>query len=320
MNVHTFDPRVAKEHGVVEAVVIKSFQFWIAHNHENGTHRYDGRTWTYNSTRAMRRLFPYLSEKQIYGVLKRLIDRGVLVTGNYNKTGFDRTTWYAFAEEGRWISPPEDIHFPAREDGSAQTGGPIPDQEPVTNTSQEPSPAQARAGAVFIVAADGTVVAPEKPEIPAAPPPVRPPERPESGRNPRNNRNSPPDRDWQRWVDRYEEHVKGRNDGIGHHWTKVQLGPQGLKGIRAHLVKVSVKAPDRSDDDCGFAAWCYVLEHWAQLDEWLRGQFDLCVLLKKITDILNRLKNGAHTNGGAAAPGGGKAGTSAARNQALADY
>lgn len=304
---------------MAEAVLIKNLQFWIEHNYRNDRNFFDGRTWTYNSVRAFLELFPYMSKKQIYGALGRLETAGVLVTGNYNDTRYDRTTWYAFADEEKWISRKGKPQVPKRENRGAQKATPIPDVPPDESPDCKQS-APAVAGAAFIVASDGTITVPEKPEIPAAPPPARPPERPESGRNPRNNRNSTPDRDWQRWVDRYEEHVKGRNDGIGHHWTKVQLGPQGLKGIRAHLVKVSVKAPDRSDDDCGFAAWCYVLDHWAQLDEWLRGQFDLCVLLKKITDILNRLKNGAHTNGGAAAPGGGKAGTSAARNEALAQY
>lgn len=132
-----------------------------------------------------------------------------------------------------------------------------------------------------------------------------------------------PDKDWQRWVDRYEEHVKARNGGIGHNWSNgSQLGPQGLKGIRAHLVNVSTKMAGKSADDCGFGAWCYILDHWDALgDDWLAGQFDLTVLLKKITDILNRLKNATNTNRGtnsANAAGGG--GTSAQRVHAVANY
>lgn len=129
----------------------------------------------------------------------------------------------------------------------------------------------------------------------------------------------PPDTEWQRWVDRYEAHVVARNGGIGHHWTKAQLGPQGLKGLRAHLVRVSTKEAGRTDEDCGFGAWCYVLDHWDALgDEWLQGQHDLCVLLKKITDILNRLRHaGTHAHRGTHP---GRAGASAERNEALRDY
>lgn len=320
MSIHTFEPAVAAEYGVVEAVVIKSFQFWISHNHANGTHRYDDRTWTYNSTRGMRKLFPYLSEKQIYGVLKRLIEGGVLVTGNYNRTGFDRTTWYAFADEDRWIPSDGQLHLPKRENGSPAAVRPIPVSNTDTKPVREPDPpAQAREG-VFIVHGDGRVI-PKIPVIPPTPVPEKPEIPAQRAPGAAKKPHKKPDRDWQRWVDRYERHVTERNHGIGHHWTKAQLGPQGLKGIRAHLVRISTKAAGQSDDDCGFGAWCYILDHWDNIgDDWLRGQFDLCVLLKKITDILNRLKNGTQTTGAAPAGGGAKLSASAAREQALRDY
>jgi len=126
------------------------------------------------------------------------------------------------------------------------------------------------------------------------------------------------DPNWQRWVDRYEEHVKSRNDGAGHRWDGAQLGPQGLKGIRAHLVKISTKFEGKSDEDCGFGAWCFVLDCWDRLgDDWLHGQFDLTVILKKITDILNRLRNGTKESRGAHTAGGG---TSSDRVAAVANY
>lgn len=128
------------------------------------------------------------------------------------------------------------------------------------------------------------------------------------------------DPDWQRWVDRYEDHVKGRNGEAGHRWDGAQLGPQGLKGIRLHLVKISTKLDGKSDDDCGYGAWCFILDHWDELgDDWLQGQFDLTVILKKITDILNRLRNGTQKNRGGN-PGSSNGGTSAARVEAVTNY
>lgn len=130
-----------------------------------------------------------------------------------------------------------------------------------------------------------------------------------------------PDTDWQRWVDRYEEHVKKWNGGLGHRWAPVQLGPQGLKGIRQHLVQISTKLEGKSDDDCGYGAWCYILDNWESLgDEWLAGQFDLTVLLKKITEILNRLRNATNKNRGINTGNGRGNGTSADRVAAVADY
>ncbi len=152
--------------------------------------------------------------------------------------------------------------------------------------------------------------------------PKRAPVKKDRGQRPRERRPAAEkDHDWQAWVDRYEQHVRARNGDIGHHWTKAQLGPQGLKGLRAHLVKISTKVAGMTDDQCGYQAWCFILENWDLLDDWLRGQFDLCVVLKKITDILNRLNNGTQAHRGAAAGGhNGKLGTSAARNKALEEY
>lgn len=132
---------------------------------------------------------------------------------------------------------------------------------------------------------------------------------------------SPPaekDTDWQRWVDRYEDHVKKHNGDIGHNWNGAQLGGSGLKGLRRHLVKVSTKVEGKSDEDCGFGAWCYILDHWDKLgDDWIAGQFDLTVILKKITEILNRLRNATNENRGL---NSAKSGTSEKRVAALKDY
>lgn len=138
MSFHAFDAHVAAEFGVIEAVIIKNFQFWILHNKRNGSNLRDGRTWTYNSTRALVQAFPYLTQKQIYGVLKRLQDKGILITGNYNATKYDRTIWYAFAQEEDWIFPDEKLHFTRRENGLPQKVQPIPVTNTVTNTDKNP--------------------------------------------------------------------------------------------------------------------------------------------------------------------------------------
>jgi hypothetical protein len=321
MSVHHFDPETAQQYGIAEAILIKNFQFWIEHNFRNDRNFFDGRTWTYNSVRAFLELFPYMTKKQIYGALGRLEAAGVLITGNYNDTKYDRTTWYAFADEGRWISRKGKPHVPKRENPNTPKGAPIPDISPDNKQDKKPDVPSARSReGVFVVSADGTIIAPENPvipEIPTTPPPGIPPEIPEPPRTSR----SEPDRNWQRWVDRYDQHVRKHNEDLPHNWTKMQLGPQGLKGIRMHLVKISTKLEGKSDEDCGYGAWCYVLDHWDKLgDEWLVKQFDLTVVLKKITDILNRLKNAANTTRGTDKNGGAKLSTSEARNRALRDY
>lgn len=66
----------------------------------NDKHFHDGYYWTYNSRKAFVEQFPYLTERQIEYALRKLIDGGYVITGNYNKASFDRTLWYAITKEG----------------------------------------------------------------------------------------------------------------------------------------------------------------------------------------------------------------------------
>lgn len=97
--VHCFEVEDAQAFGLNAAVILYNLKYWIAKNRANGSHRHDGRTWTYNSVRAFASLFPYLTERQIRTALELLKDKGVILQGNYNKSGYDRTAWYAIVEE-----------------------------------------------------------------------------------------------------------------------------------------------------------------------------------------------------------------------------
>lgn len=95
---YQFDTDIAEKYGVDEAIVIYNFDFWIRKNEANGKHFHDGRCWTYNSIDALVKLFPFWSARQLRRILKSLEDKGVIITGNYNASAYDRTTWYAFAD------------------------------------------------------------------------------------------------------------------------------------------------------------------------------------------------------------------------------
>lgn len=97
--IYSFDGAEAREYGVQAAVILSNLRFWIAKNKANGKHYYDGRTWSYNSIKAWGKLYPFFSERQIRYALKKLEDKGVILTGNYNKNAYDRTKWYAITDE-----------------------------------------------------------------------------------------------------------------------------------------------------------------------------------------------------------------------------
>jgi hypothetical protein len=94
-----FDGKLAKKYGIVEAVLIDNFKFWIDKNVANKHNYHDGRTWVYNSVTAFERQFPFMTARQLRHSLSKLVEANVILTGNYNKTGYDKTKWYAFVDE-----------------------------------------------------------------------------------------------------------------------------------------------------------------------------------------------------------------------------
>lgn len=122
---YMFNVEDAEKYGLEEAIIIYNFKFWIIKNIANNKNNFDGRTWTYNSVNAFTKLFPFWSRRQIDRIIKSLIDKEVLITGNYNKIAYDRTLWYAFKDESLLLNG--EIDFTERGKGSPQTGTPIPD-------------------------------------------------------------------------------------------------------------------------------------------------------------------------------------------------
>lgn len=136
---HNFDVEIAKDYGILEAILLQNIWFWIEKNKANNTHFYDGKYWTYNSRKAFAKIFPYMSEKQIRTALEKLIDNGILEKGNYNKAGFDKTLWYSITPMGYAVLLKCPIDLPHRADGVDQEGKPIPDINTYINNIYSPS-------------------------------------------------------------------------------------------------------------------------------------------------------------------------------------
>lgn len=96
---YMFEINDAIAYGVNEAIFLYNLKYWIKINEANEKHFYDGKTWTYNSKRAYAELFPFWTERQIKTIINSLINQGVIVKGEYNKSKYDRTSWYALSDE-----------------------------------------------------------------------------------------------------------------------------------------------------------------------------------------------------------------------------
>jgi hypothetical protein len=137
---HSFDVGIATKYGLNVAIVLNHIAFWVQKNQANEKHFHDGRYWTYNSIKAFQVLFPYWSFKQMRLILDKLKETGLVITGNYNETGYDQTQWYALSDEAlelfglpkavdksAAICPNGQIESPKRARSFAQKGKPIPD-------------------------------------------------------------------------------------------------------------------------------------------------------------------------------------------------
>ena len=142
MKSYCFDTDDAVKYGVDEAIILHNFKYWISHNIANKANLHDGRTWTYNSLPALQVIFPFWTHKQLRRIIKSLLNKKAIVTGNYNKAGYDRTTWYALNNEEALqnnMCPNGQMEKPIRADGSAQMGAPIPDINTDINTEENRS-------------------------------------------------------------------------------------------------------------------------------------------------------------------------------------
>lgn len=101
---YVFKKEVAKEYGLESAILIQHFQYSINHHKKNGTHFYEGRYWTYDSVSTLTNLYPFWSISTVRRVIKYLLDRNVLISRNFNKNKYDRTRWFAFQEQDRFIN------------------------------------------------------------------------------------------------------------------------------------------------------------------------------------------------------------------------
>ena len=101
--IHFFDTEIAQQYGVNAAILLQNIAYWCELNEANDINYYDGTYWTFNSRKALTIIFPYMSERQIGTAIQKLIDEGLVITGNYNKMPYDRTLWYALSKKGKSI-------------------------------------------------------------------------------------------------------------------------------------------------------------------------------------------------------------------------
>ncbi len=99
--IHSFDADVAMVVGVKAAILLHHIAWWCKKNEANEINCHDGEYWTYNSSKAYSKLFPFWSSDTIRKELKKLEQDEYIKTGCFNRNPTDRTKWFTITDKGR---------------------------------------------------------------------------------------------------------------------------------------------------------------------------------------------------------------------------
>lgn len=98
----------------------------------------EGRYWSYNSMDGLVKYFGFWSTKNLRTIIKNCIDKGLVITNNFNKKKYDKTCWYALTDKALEYYPllkekiletvyiPLDTDLPQTANGIAVNGKAIP--------------------------------------------------------------------------------------------------------------------------------------------------------------------------------------------------
>ena len=126
-----------------EAIVLHQIHYWLELNEGKSSHLRKDRVWCRNTYQQWRdENFPFWSETTVKRTFEKLMERGLVIKGRFNRMGYDRTGWYTidydaldrFVEEkiqSGQIDPSVRSNWP---DGMGQNDGTIPETTTETTT------------------------------------------------------------------------------------------------------------------------------------------------------------------------------------------
>ncbi len=71
--------------------MLQQVQYWLSRSNNE----FEGRKWIYNTIDEWQNQFPWLTERAVRDRFNSLIEKGIILTANFNKAKFDRTKWYS---------------------------------------------------------------------------------------------------------------------------------------------------------------------------------------------------------------------------------
>lgn len=88
-------PTLATIIGLNESIVLQQVHYWLKIKEKGQQDYIDGHYWVYNSYKQWQEQFPFWHRNTIQRTFSSLEKKGILISGNYNHAGFDKTKWYS---------------------------------------------------------------------------------------------------------------------------------------------------------------------------------------------------------------------------------
>ncbi len=91
---------LAKVIGLAESIIIQQLHYWIILNKKTNKNNYDGKHWVYRTYEDWQKNdFPFWSASTIKRIFQKIEKENLIITGNFNKKGYDKTKWYTINYE-----------------------------------------------------------------------------------------------------------------------------------------------------------------------------------------------------------------------------
>ena len=95
----SFDSGVATHCGVNAALVYHHICFWIKQNSQREDCWHEGKAWMFQSQEQISEHFEFISKDQVKRSIAILIEKELLIKGNFSKSSWDKISWYSIPDE-----------------------------------------------------------------------------------------------------------------------------------------------------------------------------------------------------------------------------
>lgn len=93
------DQGITMRYGFDAALALSNIAYWYLSKKAKQENCFDGTYWTYMPISRLLKEYNCTTRNKMQAAMKKLVEEGVLLEGNYNKKAGDNTKWYAVNEK-----------------------------------------------------------------------------------------------------------------------------------------------------------------------------------------------------------------------------